>query len=313
MNFNLEDLLNGKRLAISRALSIVENSAVIPEALNKAIYGHIGHAHRVGITGSPGAGKSSLLDALISIWRQEEKTVGIISIDPTSPFTGGAILGDRIRMLRHHKDKGVFIRSMATRGNLGGLADKAQESADIMDIAGFDIIVFETVGVGQVELDVAKAADTTIVVLVPENGDDIQAMKAGLTEIADIFTINKADRDGSNQAFVQVQNMIEMRLHGSENWIPTISKTSTLTNEGIEDLYRNINMHYQYLKSSKTLEKNRLNRISSKIQSLLNTLILDEFWTALRKQYLDQYLSNFDNTLTSNEIIKVLKEIDKPQ
>ena len=211
MKIDLDGILDSKRLAISRALSFVENTDNLDMEITDALFKHLGRAYRIGVTGPPGAGKSSLVDRIITYWRDQGKRIAVISVDPTSPFTGGAILGDRVRMGRHYADKGVFIRSMATRGSHGGLALRAQDAADIFDAAGYDIIVYETVGVGQVELDVAKAADTTLVVLVPESGDDIQAMKAGLMEIADLFIINKADRQGANQAFAQIQSMLEMR------------------------------------------------------------------------------------------------------
>ena len=220
MKFDFDGILNSQRLAITRALSFVENADNLDISLTDALFKYLGRAYRIGVTGPPGAGKSSLVDKIIDYWRGQDKRVAVISVDPTSPFTGGAILGDRVRMGRHYADKGVFIRSMATRGNHGGLAIRAQDFADIFDAAGYDIIIYETVGVGQVELDVAKAADTTIVVLVPESGDDIQAMKAGLMEIANLFVINKADRQGANQAFAQLLSMLEMRQPVEGIWRP---------------------------------------------------------------------------------------------
>ena len=207
----LENLRSGKRAALARAISVVENERAGFEALLEAIHPSLGHAHRIGITGPPGAGKSTLTSALIALYRARGERVGVVAIDPTSPFTGGALLGDRIRMNDVALDAGVFIRSMATRGSLGGLALSTREVADVMDAFGFDRVIIETVGVGQSELDIAAAADSTVVVLVPESGDSIQAMKAGLMEAADLFVVNKADRPGAQRVAKEVEMMIHFR------------------------------------------------------------------------------------------------------
>jgi LAO/AO transport system kinase len=200
-----------RRVALTRAISIVENEREGFRALLNALHERIGRAHRIGITGPPGAGKSTLTAALIAHYRARDETVGVIAVDPTSPFTGGALLGDRIRMNEISMDSGVFIRSMATRGSLGGLALATKEVADVMDAYGFDRIIVETVGVGQSELDIAAAADSTVVVLVPESGDGIQAMKAGLMEAADLFVVNKADRSGADRLAREVSMMLHLR------------------------------------------------------------------------------------------------------
>jgi LAO/AO transport system kinase len=207
----LEDFAAGRRAALARAISIVENERAGFHELLDTLYPRIGRAHRIGVTGPPGAGKSTLTAALIAHYRGVAETVGVIAVDPTSPFTGGALLGDRIRMNEISMDDGVFIRSMATRGSLGGLALATKEIADVMDAFGFDRIIVETVGVGQSELDIAAAADSTVVVLVPESGDGIQAMKAGLMEAADLFVINKSDRPGADKLAREVQMMLHLR------------------------------------------------------------------------------------------------------
>ncbi|HSL72243.1 MAG TPA: methylmalonyl Co-A mutase-associated GTPase MeaB [Longimicrobiales bacterium] len=204
----LEQLAAGKRTALARAISLVENRRPGFEAFMHALHGRLGKAHRIGITGPPGAGKSTLSAALIRVYRARGERVGVVAVDPTSPFTGGALLGDRIRMSDVSLDEGVFIRSMASRGSLGGLAITTKEVADVMDAFGFDRVLIETVGVGQAELDVAGAADSTVVVLVPESGDSIQAMKAGLMEAADLFVINKSDRPGADRITREIQLML---------------------------------------------------------------------------------------------------------
>lgn len=289
MKFDIDGILNGKRLAISRALSLVERNAADLISLSDALHSHLGNAHRIGVTGPPGAGKSSLVDRLIEVWRAAGKTVGVISVDPTSPFTGGAILGDRVRMTRHYKDDGVFIRSMATRGSLGGLSVRAQDAADVYDAAGIDIIVFETVGVGQVELDVAEAADTTLVVIVPESGDEIQAMKAGLMEIADLFAVNKADRAGAEKAFRELRGIVDLRLRTAD-WKPPVLKTSAVKQEGIAELDAIIRKHYAYLNETGILKQNFQHRLRLKVRDLILERIQSQFWTPKRQELMDAAL-----------------------
>ena len=216
----LVDFDAGKRAALARAISIVENEQAGFQALLNALHGRLGRAHRIGVTGPPGAGKSTLVAALIALYRARGERVGIIAVDPTSPFTGGALLGDRIRMNDVALDDGVFIRSMATRGRVGGLALSTKEVADVMDAFGFDRILVETVGVGQSELDIAAAADSTVVVLVPESGDSIQAMKAGLMEASDLFVINKSDRPGADRLAREVSLMLHLRTGRAMRRVP---------------------------------------------------------------------------------------------
>ena len=299
MKLDINGILNAQRLAITRALSFVENTNDLDMSLTDALFPNLGKAYRIGITGPPGAGKSSLVDRLIGYWRAADKKVAIISVDPTSPFTGGAILGDRVRMGRHYADKNVFIRSMATRGSQGGLALRAQDAADVFDAAGFDIIMYETVGVGQVELDVAQAADTTVVVLVPESGDDIQAMKAGLMEIADLFVINKADRQGANQAFAQIQAMLEMRHPEDGIWAAQVVKTSALQGEGMTSLTDAIEAHQDFLHKTGIIRQNFRQRTRAKIQTRVEKNILNEFWNPQKQAMLDEVMETENLELLS--------------
>jgi LAO/AO transport system kinase len=209
----LRDFDAGRRAALARVISIVENETPGFRGILRALHGRLGRAHRIGVTGPPGAGKSTLTAALVKHWRAAGETVGVVAVDPTSPYTGGALLGDRIRMNELALDSGVFIRSMATRGSLGGLALTTKEVTDVLDAFGFDRVLVETVGVGQSELDIAATADSTVVIVVPESGDSIQAMKAGLFEAADLFVVNKADRPGAERMARELSTMLHLR-HG---------------------------------------------------------------------------------------------------
>ncbi|MDZ7318019.1 MAG: methylmalonyl Co-A mutase-associated GTPase MeaB, partial [candidate division KSB1 bacterium] len=241
----IQRYLSGDRRALARLISYIENETDNASQLLDKIYYRTGHAYRIGITGPPGAGKSTIVDQLARLYRQRQKTVGIIAVDPTSPFSGGALLGDRIRMGDLATDPGVFIRSMATRGSLGGLAQRTLEAADLLDGFGFEIIIFETVGVGQSELDIVEAADTTVVVLVPESGDSIQAMKAGLMEIADIFVVNKADREGAERVVLEIQYVLEFNKE-ARKWLPPVLQTMAHTGQGIGNLLEQIDRHNQF-------------------------------------------------------------------
>ena len=307
MNLDIHGILNGQRLAITRALSFVENADDLEMRLTDALFPHLGRAYRIGVTGPPGAGKSSLVDRIIEYWRKQGKQVAVISVDPTSPFTGGAILGDRVRMGRHYADKGVFIRSMASRGSQGGLALRTQDAADVFDAAGFEIILYETVGVGQVELDVAQAADTTVVVLVPESGDDIQAMKAGLMEIADLFVINKADRQGANQAFAQIRSMLDMRHPQAGIWSPRVVKTSALQGDGIAELTDTLAEHQRFLQQAGIIRQNFKSRMSNKIRTHIEKQVLTQFWSAEKQKLLADALDvERLNELAPGSIVKTL-------
>ncbi|HEX6306679.1 MAG TPA: methylmalonyl Co-A mutase-associated GTPase MeaB [Longimicrobiales bacterium] len=299
-----------RRPALARAISIVENQrAGFTELLN-TLYPRIGHAHRIGITGPPGAGKSTLTAALIAHYRSSGETVGVIAVDPTSPFTGGALLGDRIRMNEISMDDGVFIRSMATRGSLGGLALATKEIADVMDAFRFDRIIVETVGVGQSELDIAAAADSTVVVLVPESGDGIQAMKAGLMEAADLFVINKSDRPGADRVAREVSMMLHFRSgralrnvpahhgvdmkrvrargsapdapgaeeEGPRAWEIPVLKTIAETGEGVVALAETLDRHRSWLQETGELARRRRQRLAERVREEVARSVQRSVW-----------------------------------
>ena len=236
-----EQVRAGEERAISRAVSAIEDRAPEAESLLRELFPYTGRAGRVGVTGAPGTGKSTLVDKLAAYYRSQEKSVGIIAVDPSSPFTGGAILGDRIRMQGHASDEGIFIRSMATRGYLGGLAQATGDVALLLDAAGKDEILIETVGVGQGEIEIARLADCTLVVLVPGMGDDVQSLKAGLMEIADVFVINKSDREGAERLEEQLRAILQL-LPEHDGWRPPIVHTIATEGKGIDELARQIDL-----------------------------------------------------------------------
>ncbi|HKB85360.1 MAG TPA: methylmalonyl Co-A mutase-associated GTPase MeaB [Ignavibacteriaceae bacterium] len=296
-NLLLEKLLEGDRRSIARAISVVESNDRGSSELLKSIYPVTGKAYRIGITGPPGAGKSTITNQVTKYFRKNGNKVAIIAVDPTSPFTGGALLGDRVRMNDIGQDQGVFIRSMATRGSLGGLSRKAIDAADVLDTAGFDYIILETVGVGQSELDIANAADTTMVVLVPESGDAVQAMKAGLMEIADFFVVNKSDRPGSEQAVAALRTILMMKDHDENTWMPNIIKSVAIENKGITEIAEEIERHRNYLNEKNQFVKRREERTKVRIKSIVEEKIREELWSGTGEKSLN---SSIDKVVLGN-------------
>ncbi|MEW6663279.1 MAG: methylmalonyl Co-A mutase-associated GTPase MeaB [Bacillota bacterium] len=262
-----DGIIKGNRRALAQAISLVENNGEAKADLLQELFVHTGRAYVVGVTGAPGAGKSSLVDKLTQVVRRQGKRVGIIAVDPTSPFSGGALLGDRIRMQDHVLDEGVFIRSMGTRGSLGGLSLATREVVKVMDAAGFDLVLVETVGVGQTELEIMHTADTTVVVLTPGLGDIIQTMKAGIMEIADVFAVNKADLDGAEKVVREVETMLDFARQ--RQWRPPVIPTVSISGQGLAGLWEAIEKHRHHLEESGRLETLRQSRAEAEIMDLV--------------------------------------------
>jgi LAO/AO transport system kinase len=270
-----QEILAGDIRAISRAITAIENHSPISEQLLKQLFPHTGHAYLTGITGAPGTGKSTLVDRLAAVHRKRNEPVGIIAVDPTSPYSGGAILGDRIRMQSHARDNGIFIRSMATRGFLGGLARSTAEVALLLDAAGKRQVLIETVGVGQDEIDIVRLADCVLVILVPGLGDDIQNMKAGLMEIGDIFVLNKADRDGADRLEQQLHAMLSL-VAPRDGWHPPVLRSVATENRGIDDLAATIDKFRQHFDSTGQRQKKHIDHWQSRLIEMLESRLLEK-------------------------------------
>ncbi len=290
---------NGEVRALSRAISAVEDHTHEATELLKGLFPYSGKALLLGITGSPGAGKSTLVDQIAHTYRKQQKTIGIVAVDPTSPFSGGAILGDRIRMSSHHADQGIFIRSMATRGSLGGLASTTADVATVIDASGRDVVMIETVGVGQDEVDIVRLADVTMVVLVPGMGDDVQTIKAGIMEIADIFVINKSDRDGAERVEREIRAMqaiTPMRMGAGlkDTWTPPIVKTVASSGSGIDELVETIEKYRDYLEQSDRVLSRRIENWRKRIAEMLRD--------ALFQRVLSHYMSESEALRLATEV-----------
>ena len=271
----VQRLRNGDPRALARAISTVENREPSSAELLKSLFPHTGRARVLGLTGSPGAGKSTLVDQLAKHYRKQNQTVGIIAVDPTSPYSGGAILGDRIRMQDHFSDPGIYIRSMATRGSLGGLARATADVSTVLDASGRDLIMIETVGVGQDEIDIVRLADITVVILVPGMGDDVQTIKAGIMEIADIFVINKCDREGAERVEREIRAMQSLATR-SDRWTPPIVKTVASEGQGIAELAATIGQYEAYLKKENLLLKRNVENWRERLLEMLRDAMLEK-------------------------------------
>lgn len=296
----VKKLLSGDRLALSRMITLVENQSERLGELMSQVHPALGNTYYLGVTGPPGAGKSTLVNRLIRELRAQNKKVGVVAVDPSSPFSGGALLGDRIRMQDHAADPGVFIRSLGSRGALGGISKATRDVVRLMDAAGMDWVLIETVGVGQTELNIMELAHTTLVVLTPESGDTIQTMKAGLLEVADVFVVNKADREGADRIVHELRAMLE--LAPNRDWAVPVLKTQAAAGEGIQELLQTLEAHQAYLASSKALVQKAATVRQSELEEILQeqfvqwiraALPQNSAWEKIRQQVLNGEISAY--------------------
>ena len=304
----LDRIRSNDHRTLSRVITQIESNSRIPDSFFESLHAYSNNALRIGITGPPGAGKSTLTDQLIQLILDDNKSVGVLAVDPTSPFTGGALLGDRVRMNHFLFNEDVFIRSMASHGDLGGLAHKAQEVGDILAASGKDIIIYETVGVGQGEHEVAEAVDMTIVILVPESGDEIQLMKAGLIEIADVFVVNKSDRDGADRLVQSLKNILHTFTQKGKLEPPVFS-TSADRKEGVVELYIGLNNFQKVMEDAGVIEQKQINRHRKRVFDLVKDRLISKFWSQKKIDQLEESIRNLNKTSASpHELAQLLIE-----
>ncbi len=278
----VQGVLQGNRRSIAKTITLIENNEPEAQKIISMLYPKTGRAHVIGVTGPTGSGKSTLIEKLIGELRKRGKTVGVVAVDPSSPFTGGAFLGDRVRMQEHSTDVGVFIRSMATRNALGGLAKATRDVIHVLDASGKDVVIVETVGAGQSEVEIVEVAQTVVVILAPGLGDDIQAIKAGIMEIADIFVVNKADRENANKAISDIQAMLEMNTEKT-GWKPSVLKTTALTGEGVTELLAKIEEHKEHLKMG-ALEARRKEKVETELAEAIKQKVAESIIEDLKRE-----------------------------